>query len=128
MTKKKLFTLAIAVCMIAILSFSSLAWFSDDDTVTNKFQLATSTEDKDDIFSVDVLEGIEVALAQFDGQAEQGGTVVQIHGALMGAERRALRRRSAAGWACCRGPACVPGSGRCARPAGARSARACPGR
>ena len=59
MTKKKLFTLAIAVCMIAILSFSSLAWFSDDETVTNKFQLATSTEDKDDIFSVDVLEGID---------------------------------------------------------------------
>ena len=59
MTKKKLFTLAVAVCMIAILSFSTLAWFADDDSVTNKFQMATSTQDKDDIFSVDVLEGID---------------------------------------------------------------------
>lgn len=60
MTKKKLFTLAVAVCMIAILSFSTLAWFADDDAVTNKFQMATSTQDKDDIFSVDVIEGVDM--------------------------------------------------------------------
>lgn len=59
MTKKKLFTIAVAVCMIAILSFSSLAWFTDDDTVTNKFQMATSSDDVDDIFSVDIIERVD---------------------------------------------------------------------
>lgn len=68
MTKKKLFTLAVAVCMIAILSFSTLAWFADDDAVTNKFQMATSTQDKDDIFSVDVKENVDT---NGDGQPDK---------------------------------------------------------
>ena len=57
MSKKKLFTLALVVIMIAILSFSTLAWFNDTDEVTNKFQIATSDDDTpDEIFSVDVWE------------------------------------------------------------------------
>lgn len=57
MNKKKVLVLALAVIMIAILSFSTLAWFSDDDEVTNDFMIAGSgTEDPDDIFSVDVWE------------------------------------------------------------------------
>ena len=53
--KKKVFVVAVAVCLIAILSLSSLAWFSDADEVTNKFMVATSDDptDPDDIFFVD---------------------------------------------------------------------------
>ena len=57
MSKKKLLSLALVVIMIAILSFSSLAWFSDSDDVTNNFLVAGSDEvDPDNIFSVDVWE------------------------------------------------------------------------
>ena len=57
LNKKKVFTLALAVCLIAILSLGSLAWFTDDDTVTNDFLIAGSDDgDPDDVFSVDVWE------------------------------------------------------------------------
>lgn len=60
MNKKKVFVTALAVCMIAILSFSTLAWFSDQESVTNRFQVATSDDDSaGDIFSVDVYEWVE---------------------------------------------------------------------
>lgn len=59
MNKKKLLSLSIVVIMIAILSFSSLAWFSDADEVTNKFQVADSESDPDEIFSVDVWENVD---------------------------------------------------------------------
>ena len=45
--KKKVFVVAVAVCLIAILSMSSLAWFSDQDEVTNEFMLSTSDADDD---------------------------------------------------------------------------------
>ena len=56
LNKKKVFTLAIAVCLIATLSLGSLAWFTDTDSVTNDFHVAGSEDDPDDIFSVDVWE------------------------------------------------------------------------
>lgn len=60
MTKKKIFVVALAVCLIAILSAGSLAWFSAQDSVKNEFFVATSDDDtKDEIFSVDVLERID---------------------------------------------------------------------
>ena len=60
MSKKKLFALSVVVIMIAILSFSSLAWFTDADDVTNKFMVAGSDDaDPDDIFSVDVWEDLD---------------------------------------------------------------------
>ena len=55
MNKKKVFTLALAVCLIAILSMSSLAWFSAEDSVNNDFLFATDEEGKTD-FSVNVWE------------------------------------------------------------------------
>ena len=68
MNKKKLFSLALAVIMIAILSFGTLAWFSDDDSVTNNFYIASSDDtDPDDIFSVDVWENTP------DGDKDQDG-------------------------------------------------------
>ncbi len=59
--KKKVFVVAVAVCLIAILSLSSLAWFSDADEVTNKFMVATSDDptDPDGIFSVDIFEQVD---------------------------------------------------------------------
>ncbi len=57
MTKKKVFVAALAICLVAILSMGSLAWFSAQDSVTNNFYVADSTDnDPDDIFSVDVYE------------------------------------------------------------------------
>jgi len=57
MNKKKLLSLALVVIMIAILSFSTLAWFNDTDEITNQFHVATSDDDTpDEIFSVDVWE------------------------------------------------------------------------
>lgn len=54
MNKKKLFTLAIVVMMIAILSYSTLAWFTADDKVTNTFTVNSSMTS----FDVDVWEKV----------------------------------------------------------------------
>ena len=60
MNKKKLLSLALVLIMIAILSFGTLAWFSDADEVTNTFKVAGSDDaDPDDIFSVDVWEDVD---------------------------------------------------------------------
>ena len=57
MSKKKLLSLALVVIMVALLSFSTLAWFTDNETVTNEFMIANSEDDTaDEIFSVDVWE------------------------------------------------------------------------
>lgn len=57
MTKKRVFAVALAVCLIAILSLGSLAWFTDSDQVDNEFLIAGSQDgDKDKVFSVDVWE------------------------------------------------------------------------
>lgn len=59
MNKKKLLILSLVLILIASLSFGTLAWFSDDDTATNKFMVAGSeTSNPDDIFSVDVWEDV----------------------------------------------------------------------
>lgn len=57
LTKKKVFVAALAVCLVAILSIGTLAWFSAQDDVTNKFYIASSDDtDPEDIFSIDVWE------------------------------------------------------------------------
>ena len=55
-TKKKVLVVAIAVCLIAIVSLSTLAWFNAADDAQNNFYIANSEDDADDIFSVDVWE------------------------------------------------------------------------
>ena len=68
MNKKQVFTLALAVCLIAILSMGSLAWFSDEDSIKNDFMIADSDDDTaDEIFSVDVWENTP------DGDKDQDG-------------------------------------------------------
>lgn len=61
MNKKKVVVSSLAVCLIAILSLGTLAWFNDQDSVTNTFHVATSEDptNPDDIFSVDVWEYVE---------------------------------------------------------------------
>lgn len=60
MNKRKVFVTALAVCLVAILSMGSLAWFSAQDNVTNNFYVADSTDTKpDDIFSVEVFERVD---------------------------------------------------------------------
>ena len=57
LSKTKVVALALAVCLIAVLSMGSLAWFTDDDSVTNDFFIAGSEDqDPDKVFSVDVWE------------------------------------------------------------------------
>ena len=68
MTKKKVFVSALAVCLLATLSFGTLAWFNATDEVTNKFMIATSDDvNPEDIFSVDVWENTP------DGDKDQDG-------------------------------------------------------
>lgn len=59
MNKKKVLVTALAVSLIAILSFGTIAWFNDTAKVTNKFMVANSEDDADDIFSVDVWEYVD---------------------------------------------------------------------
>ena len=74
MNKKKVLSLALVVIMIAILSFSTLAWFTDNESVKNDFQIAGSDDDTaDEIFSVDVWEdrnGDGVAHNELTGEEE----------------------------------------------------------
>ena len=78
MSKKKLISLSLVVIMIAILSFSTLAWFTDSETVKNDFMIADSDDDTaDEIFSVDVWEdknGDGVADDEIPGDDEEGLT------------------------------------------------------
>lgn len=68
MTKKKVFVTALALCLVAIISMGTLAWFSAQDEVTNKFMIADSDDDTpDEIFSVDVWENTP------DGEKDQDG-------------------------------------------------------
>ena len=72
MNKKKIISLALVISLIAILSFSSLAWFNDADEVTNEFRIASSEDpsDPDDIFSVDVWEPDTNPDRNGDGQVD----------------------------------------------------------
>ena len=69
--KRKVFVVAVAVCLIAILSLSSLAWFSDADAVTNNFVVSGGDGDSPDkIFSIDVMEKVDM-----DGDGVADATV-----------------------------------------------------
>ena len=56
MNKRKIFLVAVSVCVIAILSLSTLAWFTDEDQVTNKFYVGDTTTDADKVFGIDLWE------------------------------------------------------------------------
>ena len=56
MNKKKIVTVALAVCLIAILSMSTLAWFNASDSVDNDFMFDDSDNDGTPDFEVDLFE------------------------------------------------------------------------
>lgn len=56
MTKKKVFVAALAICLVAIISMGTLAWFNATDDITNNFKVATDENDTDPTFSVKVSE------------------------------------------------------------------------
>lgn len=56
MTKKKVFVVALAICLIAIISMGTLAWFNATDKVENKFMVTDSEAEPDKIFSVALYE------------------------------------------------------------------------
>lgn len=69
MTKKKVFVISLAVCLLAVLSVGTLGWFSAQDSITNNFYVADSTDNTpDQIFSVDVYEMYD---SDSNGTAEQ---------------------------------------------------------
>ena len=62
MNKKKLLSLSLVVIMLAILSFGTLAWFTDNDSAENRFTIGgAGQEDADKVFSVDVKENVDGA-------------------------------------------------------------------
>ena len=65
---RRFLILALAVCLVAVLSFGTLAWFTDDDSATNNFYIADSNDTADDVFSVDVKEDV-----QQDGKTAENG-------------------------------------------------------
>ncbi len=68
MTKKKVFVAALAICLVAIVSMGTLAWFTASDEVTNKFYVADSDDtDPSDIFSIDVWENTPAGDKDPDG-------------------------------------------------------------
>lgn len=56
-TKKRAVVVSLAVSLVAILSFSTLAWFNAKDEITNRFMIADSDGDGTPDFSVEVWEG-----------------------------------------------------------------------
>lgn len=56
MNKKKVVVVSLAISLIAILSFGTLAWFNATNEVTNKFMISDSDQDGTPDFSVDVWE------------------------------------------------------------------------
>ena len=75
MTKKKVVIVAVAICLVAIISMGTLAWFNAEDAVNNDFKVMDSLTD----FEVDVWEYVtapEVGVERNPvgkGDAEENG-------------------------------------------------------
>ncbi len=70
MKKTRGITLAVAICLVAILALGSLAYFTDSKTVTNEFKVASTGEDTptaDELFSIALYE------TNADGEQETEG-------------------------------------------------------
>lgn len=56
LNKKKVIVLALVVCLIAMLSVGTLAWFTDEDSIKNDFYFGDSNTPADEVFGVEVWE------------------------------------------------------------------------
>lgn len=78
-TKKKVFVLALVVCLLATISMGTLAWFSAQDSVENKFYVADSTDTTPEaIFSIDVYENYDSDGVNGDEEYQSGITYTDI--------------------------------------------------
>ena len=56
MTKKKVFVIALAISLVAILSMGTLAWFTASQSTTNHFQVSTTDDNQTPAFSILLFE------------------------------------------------------------------------
>ncbi len=56
MTKKKVFVAALAICLIAIISMGTLAWFTAEDSAENIFKVSTDDVTQKPDFKLDLFE------------------------------------------------------------------------
>lgn len=70
LTKKKVLLVSLAVCLVAIVSFGTLAWFTADDTVVNEFYVGNSQVTPDKVFGIDLWEEDDL---DGDGVTEEHG-------------------------------------------------------
>ena len=56
LTKKKVFVIALAVCLIAVASVGTLAWFTDTASVENIFMVSTDDQTQKPDFKLDLYE------------------------------------------------------------------------
>ncbi len=78
MTKKKIFAISLIVCAIAILSMGTLAWFTAQDSVENKFMVGNTAVAPDEVFGLDgweTVDGIEIGRDTAD---DTGKTYMEI--------------------------------------------------
>lgn len=59
LTKKKVFVIGLALCILATLSMGTLAWFTAQDSVTNDFYVADTDADPDEVFGIEVKEIVD---------------------------------------------------------------------
>lgn len=68
--KKKVLVAALAICILATISLGTLAWFTDEDAITNNFYVGDTTTDADKVFGIDLWETSDT---DKDGQVEEFG-------------------------------------------------------
>lgn len=78
--KKKVFVVALAVCLVAILSFGTLAWFTDTERVDNIFNVTTSDETGDPDFNVEIFETEVDPETGKIGDGDDDGSVEEVKG------------------------------------------------
>ena len=78
MTKKKVFVAALAICLIAIISVGTLAWFQANDTVTNIFQVSTDDETQNADFKITLFETEVNPETNGFGDADGDGVIEEV--------------------------------------------------
>jgi predicted ribosomally synthesized peptide with SipW-like signal peptide len=57
-TKSKVLVIALAVCLIAVMSFGTLAWFTDEKSVDNIFKVTTDDDNTTPDFDLGLYESV----------------------------------------------------------------------
>lgn len=78
--KKKVLVVALAVCLVGILSFGTLAWFTDTERVDNIFKVTTSDETGDPDFNVEIFETEVDPQTGKIGDGDGDGNVEEVKG------------------------------------------------